>query len=242
MLVDRKFESEGVMPTPNVMPTVKKTTDYRPRGQRNLIKLPNKADDTSPESRIDEILRRKDQSPEQSSDKDRGRISSTNRECHLLPAEVRSARPFTLLVADDHPVVREGLVTIIERQSNMRVVAQASNGQEAVEQFLARRPDVGLLDLRMPVMNGVDAVVAICEKEPAAHLIILTSYQGQEDIYRALRAGAQGYLLKDAAAEELVESIHAVSVGRTWIPPVVGAKLAMRVTDRELTGREMEVL
>ncbi|MGC2552433.1 MAG: response regulator transcription factor, partial [Candidatus Sulfotelmatobacter sp.] len=147
-----------------------------------------------------------------------------------------------LMVADDHPVVREGLIAMIERQPNMRVVAQASNGQEAVDQFLARRPDVGLLDLRMPGMNGVDAVVAICEREPAARLIILTTYQGQEEIYRALRAGALGYLLKDAPAEELVESIHAVSAGRTWIPPAVGAKLAQRVTDRQLTAREMEVL
>src|SRR5260370_36999713 len=123
MLVDRKFESEGVMPTPNVMPTVKKTTDYRPRGQRNLIKLPNKADDTSPESRIDEILRRKDQSPEQSSDEDRGRMSSTNRECHLLPGEVRSALPCTRLGARDHAVVREGFVTIKAPQCNMLDVA-----------------------------------------------------------------------------------------------------------------------
>ena len=237
-----KLESEDVMPTISAMPTIKKTTDYRARGQRNLIKLSNRAEVPSPESRIDEILRSKEQLPEQSSDKHRGRISSTHREFHLLPTEIRSARPFTLLVADDHPVVRAGLVAIIERQSDMRVVAQASNGREAAEQFLARRPDVGLLDLRMPIMSGVDAVIAICDKEPAAHLIILTTYQGQEDIYRALRAGAQGYLLKDAAAEELVESIYSVSVGKTWIPPAVGAKLAMRVTDRELTGREMEVL
>ncbi|MGC2368617.1 MAG: response regulator transcription factor, partial [Candidatus Sulfotelmatobacter sp.] len=170
------------------------------------------------------------------------RIASIDPERRLLPAEIRSPDACTLMVADDHPVVREGLIAMIERQPNMRVVAQASNGQEAVDQFLARRPDVGLLDLRMPGMNGVDAVVAICEREPAARLIILTTYQGQEEIYRALRAGALGYLLKDAPAEELVESIHAVSAGRTWIPPAVGAKLAQRVTDRQLTAREMEVL
>jgi two-component system, NarL family, response regulator len=96
--------------------------------------------------------------------------------------------------------------------------------------------------LRMPVMNGIEAAAAICEKEPAARLIILTTYQGQEDIYRALRGGALGYLLKDAPAEELIESIRAVSLGKTSIPPAVGATLAKRLNDRELTAREMEVL
>jgi two-component system NarL family response regulator len=150
--------------------------------------------------------------------------------------------PITILVADDHPVVREGLVTMIERQSNLQVVAQAGNGREAVDRFLDRRADVGLLDLRMPVMNGVEAVIAIREQQPGARLLILTTYHGQEDIYRALRAGALGYLLKDAPAEELIESIRAVSVGKTWIPPTVGAMLAKRVTDRELTTREKQVL
>jgi two-component system, NarL family, response regulator len=155
---------------------------------------------------------------------------------------IRSTEPIKLLIADDHPVVREGLVAMIERQSNMRVVAQASNGREAVDKFMAHLPDVGILDLRMPVMNGIEAAAAICEKEPAARLIILTTYQGQEDIYRALRGGALGYLLKDAPAEELIESIRAVSLGKTSIPPAVGATLAKRLNDRELTAREMEVL
>jgi DNA-binding NarL/FixJ family response regulator len=131
---------------------------------------------------------------------------------------------------------------MIQRQPNMQVVAQASNGREAVDTFLNRRPDVGLMDLRMPVMNGVEAVIAICEKDPTAHLIILTTYQAQEDIYRALRAGALGYLLKDAPVEELVDSIRAVNSGKQWIPPAVGAMLAKRVTNRELTAREKEVL
>jgi two-component system NarL family response regulator len=229
----RKLESEGVMPT------IKKTTDYRPNGQRNL---PNRHV-TSPESRLNEFLRPKEHLPQGSSSrKAQASVGLAQPECDSLPTGMQVARRFTLLVADDHPVVREGLVAMLERQPDMRVVAQASNGRDAVEQFFARRPDVGLIDLRMPVMNGVDAVVTICEKEPAARLIILTTYQGQEDIYRALRAGALGYLLKDAPADELVESIHAVSMGKTWIPPAVGAKLAMRVTDRALTAREMEVL
>src|SRR5579862_2123596 len=225
------------------MPTFKKVSDYRPRGPRNLIKLPGKLAARLRESELSQILRRDERFAGKSSNgESQDRIPYVDPERRLLPAEIRPAEPCTLMVADDHPVVREGLIAMIERQPNMRVVAQASNGQEAVDQFLARRPDVGLLDLRMPGMNGVDAVVAICEREPAARLIILTTYQGQEEIYRALRAGALGYLLKDAPAEELVESIRAVSAGKTWIPPAVGAKLAQRVTDRQLTAREMEVL
>ncbi|HTU42532.1 MAG TPA: response regulator transcription factor [Candidatus Aquilonibacter sp.] len=225
------------------MPTLKKVSDYRPRGPRNLIELPGKLAGRLRESEVSQILRRDERfTGKAPNGESQGRTAPGETECRLLPAEIRTKEPCTLMVADDHPVVREGLVAMIERQPNMRVVAQASNGREAVDQFLTRRPDVGLLDLRMPGMNGVDAVVAICEREPEARLMILTTYQGQEEIYRALRAGALGYLLKDAPAEELVESIRAVSAGRTWIPPAVGAKLAQRVTDRQLTAREMEVL
>ena len=225
------------------MPTISKASDLRPRDARNLIKLPNRLAVRLRETEISQILHEDERfAVKPPNGESQTRISAGDPGCRLLPAEIRTAAPCTLMVADDHPVVREGLVAMIERQSNMRVVAQASNGREAVDQFIARRPDVGLLDLRMPGMNGVDAVIAICEKDPAARLIILTTYQGQEEIYRALRAGALGYLLKDAPAEELVESIRAVSSGRTWIPPAVGAKLAQRVTDRELTAREMEVL
>jgi len=225
------------------MPTLKKVIDYRPNGSRNLIKIPGKLGARFRESELSQILGKEGRPAGRSPDVESyaGR-DSTETDLSLLPAKIRPKEPCTLMVADDHPVVREGLIAMIERQPNMRVVAQASNGQEAVDQFLARRPDVGLLDLRMPGMNGVDAVVAICERDPKARLIILTTYQGQEEIYRALRAGALGYLLKDAPAEELVASIRAVSAGKTWIPPAVGAKLAQRVTDRQLTAREMEVL
>ena len=224
------------------MPT-NKARDYRPRSPRNLIKLPSKVVARFQESEINQILQRGLRlTGKPPYGENQAEIASLQPECGLLPAEIGPKEPCTLMVADDHPVVREGLVAMIERQSDMRVVAQASNGREAVDQFMARRTDVGILDLRMPGMNGVDAVIAICEKEPAARLIILTTYEGQEEIYRALRAGALGYLLKDAPAQELVESIHAVSSGRTWIPPAVGAKLAQRITDRELTAREMEVL
>jgi two-component system, NarL family, response regulator len=225
------------------MPTTKKASDYHQRGSQDSVKLSSRVAVSFREADIGHLLRKEEQFAEKSSNgKLLGNIVSTHQEYSLLPTEIRRTGTLALMVADDHPVVREGLITMIERQSDMRVVVQASNGREAVNKFLTLRPDVGLLDLRMPLMNGVDAVVAICEKEPAARLIILSTYQGQEDIYRALRAGASGYLLKDAPAEELVDSIHAVSSGKTWIPPAVGAMLAKRLADRELTTREMEVL
>ena len=148
----------------------------------------------------------------------------------------------TVLIADDHPVVREGLKTILQLQPNIRVVAEASDGRDAMEKFFAYRPDIALLDLRMPLMDGVETVVSICEKEPGARLAILTSFESEEEIYRALRAGAQGYVLKDAPAGDLIACIRAMSEGKTWIPPGIGAKLAKRVTGRELTTREMDVL
>jgi two-component system NarL family response regulator len=124
----------------------------------------------------------------------------------------------------------------------MRVVAEASNGMQAVEKFFSVHPDVGLLDLRMPGMDGIDAVATICERDPTARLVVLTSFGTEEDIYRALRAGAQGYLMKTAAREELIECFRAVGCGKTWIPPEVGARLARRVNDPQLTNREMDVL
>jgi two-component system NarL family response regulator len=163
-----------------------------------------------------------------------------------LPIEPKPAPdtslPLKILIADDHPVVREGLAALIGRRKDMTIVAQASNGSEAVEQFFACRPDIALLDLRMPVMDGIDAVATIYQKDPAARLVILTIHQNEEDIYRALQVGAQGYLSKSAPVEELVECIRAVVAGRTWVPPGVGAQLAKRVATRELTRREHDVL
>ncbi|MCU1257050.1 MAG: putative two-component system response regulator [Candidatus Angelobacter sp.] len=156
--------------------------------------------------------------------------------------ETPERKVLTVLIADDHPVVREGLAAIIQLQPDMRVIAEASNGQEAMEKFFLHHPDIVLLDLRMPLMDGVATVVAICEKQPGARLAILTSFESEEEIYRALRAGAQGYVLKDAPAADLIACIRAMNQGGTWIPPGVGAKLAKRVTGQELTTREMEVL
>jgi two-component system NarL family response regulator len=148
----------------------------------------------------------------------------------------------TILIADDHPVVREGLRTMIQLQPDMRVIAEASNGHEAMEKYFAHRPDIALLDLRMPLMGGVETVAGIYDKDPCARMAILTSFESEEEIYRALRAGAQGYVLKDAPVADLIACIRAMSEGRTWIPPGIGAKLAKRVTGQELTTREMEVL
>ncbi|HEX3741303.1 MAG TPA: response regulator transcription factor [Terriglobales bacterium] len=154
----------------------------------------------------------------------------------------RPAALLTILVADDHPMVREGLVSLINREPDMRVVAEAGNGREAIEQFVKHFPDVTLLDLRMSVVDGMSALVSICDKEPSARIAIVTSYELEEDIYRALRAGALGYILKDVTPEQLRECIHTVAEGRTWVPPQIGAKLARRVSDHELTHRETQVL
>jgi DNA-binding NarL/FixJ family response regulator len=160
----------------------------------------------------------------------------SSREVSQPPARLR------VLVADDHPVVREGLTAVINRQQDMHVIAQSANGREAVDTFVAECPDVGLIDLRMPGMDGIEAVIQICMKMDSPHLVILTTYPKEEDIYRALQAGAQGYLLKSASTGELVECIRTVANGNSWVPPTVGAKLANRVANRELTMREREVL
>jgi DNA-binding NarL/FixJ family response regulator len=149
---------------------------------------------------------------------------------------------YTVLIADDHPVVREGLATMINRRSDMRVVAEAATGREALEKFLAHSPDIALLELRLPIMDGVEVVMSICEKMPAARLVIFTTCKGEEDIYRAVKAGAYGYLLKDTPLNEVIECIRAVARGTRWIPPGVAAMLGKRVADRALTARELEVI
>jgi two-component system NarL family response regulator len=150
--------------------------------------------------------------------------------------------PIRILIADDHPIVREGLAMILERRDDMTVVAEAGNGQEAVDLFRAHRPDVILMDLNMPVMDGVTAITRIREEHPAARVIVLTTFDGDEDIYRGIQAGARAYLLKDAPRENLLEAIRAVHAGQTRIPPEVSAKLAERIRYPALTPRELEVL
>jgi two-component system, NarL family, response regulator len=153
-----------------------------------------------------------------------------------------TSKPIRVMVADDHPILREGLVALIDRQPDMRVVGQAGDGREAVDCFARLAPDIGVLDLRMPTLGGIEAIAAIRAVAPQARLVVLTSFASDEDIYQALRAGARGYLLKDASGEQLIECLREVHQGRTFIPPAIASKLAERVGTVELTTREREVL
>jgi DNA-binding NarL/FixJ family response regulator len=151
-------------------------------------------------------------------------------------------RRIRVLIADDHSVVREGLVSLIGRKPDMVVVGEAGNGREAVDLWKQNRPDVTLLDLRMPELDGVGVIKEIRAYDEAAHIIVLTTFDGDEDIYRAIKAGAKGYLLKDAAREALMDCIRKVHQGETCVPPALAAKLAERVSGETLSARETEVL
>ena len=152
------------------------------------------------------------------------------------------SKPIRILIADDHLVVRMGLRSMIDTQPDMTLIAEAANGREAVQLFREHRPDIALMDLRMPVVGGVQATIAIREEIPDARIIVLTTYDGDENIYRALRAGARAYLLKDIPREEFLDDIRAVYNGRYCIPPAVAARLAQRLPFSELSSRELEVL
>ena len=147
-----------------------------------------------------------------------------------------------VLIADDHPVVREGLAAMLNRRVDMLVVGEAADGAEAVALFRKTRPDVTLMDLRMPVMGGVAAMEAIHAEFPEARFIILTTFDGDEDVFRGLRAGARAYLLKDTPRAELLAAIRAVHGGQKHIPPAVAARLAEHLTMPALTERERDVL
>ena len=147
-----------------------------------------------------------------------------------------------VLIVDDHSIVRQGLATIINRDPEMTVIAQAEDGQQAIACFGEYQPDVTLMDLRMPQMGGVEAITAICAQFKPARIIVLTTYDGDEDIYRGLQAGAKGYLLKDTKPNELLNAIRMINRGQQYIPPEVGAKLVQRMSNPELSDRELEVL
>ena len=164
---------------------------------------------------------------------------NTNHGCGLAES---NRQPYRILIADEHPIVREGLAALINRRSDMKVIAEASSGREAVDQFAAQSPDLALLELKLPLMDGIETVKSICAKNPTARLVVFTTCLGEEDIYRAVKAGAFGYLLKDTSLPDLIECILAVAQGRRWIPAFVAAQLGKRVQDRELTSREMQTL
>jgi len=147
-----------------------------------------------------------------------------------------------IIVVDDQAVVRQGFVSLISTVADMRVIAQGTNGREAVALYREHRPDVVLMDLRMPEMGGVEAISAIRREFSDAKVIVLTTYDGDEDIYRSLQAGAQGYLLKDMFFDELESAIRAVHAGGRKIPGGVAERLAERMGGSNLTGRELEVL
>ena len=143
---------------------------------------------------------------------------------------------------DDHPLLREGIAAIINNQQDMEVIAQAANGQDAIQHFKKHQPDVTLMALRLPDMSGIDAMMAIRAEFPEARIILLTTFEGDVEIKRALEAGARGYLLKSMPPKELVEAIRQVHAGKKRIPPQLAAQLAEHMSDEALTTREIEVL
>jgi two-component system, NarL family, response regulator len=147
-----------------------------------------------------------------------------------------------ILLADDHAIVRNGVAQILNEERGMSVVAQAADGAEAVELFALHRPDVALVDLRMPKLEGVQVVEKIRDAFPDAAVVILTTYDTDNDIERALRAGAKAFLVKDVSPQELVACVRAVYAGRTWVSPKVAAKLVTHVTNVRITQRELAVL
>lgn len=152
------------------------------------------------------------------------------------------AEPIRVLIAEDHLIARVGVSTIVDTQTDMRVVAEAATGAEAVRLYEQHRPDVTLMDIRMPVMGGIEAMRTIRERAPQARFVALSTYSGDEEIRRALQAGASAYLTKDVLDDELVKTIRLVHAGRAYLPPAVAATLAAHATRPELTARELDVL
>jgi len=156
-----------------------------------------------------------------------------------MSADPKSIR---ILAVDDHPLVRQGISGLIAVQSDMSLVAEASNGRDAIQQFRAHRPDITLMDLQMPEMNGLDAIIAIRNEFPEARIVVLTTYTGDVQILRALKAGARAYLLKNLLHKELLETIRAVHAGKRTLSPEASFQLAEHLTDDALTPAEINVL
>jgi DNA-binding NarL/FixJ family response regulator len=147
-----------------------------------------------------------------------------------------------VLSVDDHPLLREGIAALVNGESDMKLIAEATNGQEAIEKFRLHRPDVTLMDLQMPALNGIDAIIGIRGEYPNARIIVLTTYAGDVQVLRALKAGARGYILKGHVRRELLDTIRAVHAGQKRIPPEVAAELAEHATEDQLSSREIDVL
>lgn len=152
------------------------------------------------------------------------------------------SQKISVMVVDDHPLIRVGIAAIVNARDDMTVVAQAGTGEEALELFRRNKPDVTLMDLRLPGIGGVEAIAAMRTTRPDARFIVVTTYDGDEDIHRALEAGAQGYIIKGMPYQTLVEAIHRVHLGKRFLPPPVANALASRMPDSDLSPREMEVL
>jgi DNA-binding NarL/FixJ family response regulator len=153
-----------------------------------------------------------------------------------------AADPIKVLTVDDHPLLREGIAAVIEGQPDMLLIGEATSGVEAIASFRALRPDVTLMDLQMPEMNGIEAIIAIRDEFPEARIVVLTTYNGDMQALRALKAGACGYLLKSMLRKDLLDTIRAVHAGRRRIPAEIATQIAEHASDDALTGREIEVL
>jgi DNA-binding NarL/FixJ family response regulator len=158
------------------------------------------------------------------------------------PKVVTDPSPIRVLTVDDHALIREGIAALIANQKDMRLVGEASNGREAIDQFRSHKPDVTLMDLQMPEMNGIDAIIAIRSEFPDARVIVLTTYAGDALCQRALQAGAQAYILKGNVRKDLLDTIRTVRAGKKLVHAEVAAELATHATDDALSEREIEVL
>jgi DNA-binding NarL/FixJ family response regulator len=156
--------------------------------------------------------------------------------------QITEKRPIRILAVDDHPLLREGLASAIAVAPDMKLVGEATSGREAIERFRQLRPDITLMDLRMEDMSGLEAIIAIRAEFPGARIIVLTTYEGDVQALRALKAGAVGYLLKSALRKELLDTVRAVYDGQRRIPPAIAAEIAEHVVDDALSDREIEIL
>jgi DNA-binding NarL/FixJ family response regulator len=153
-----------------------------------------------------------------------------------------STQPIRILTVDDHPLLREGIASLVGTEPDLAIIAEASSGREAIDQFRKHRPDITLMDLSMADMNGIEAITQILAEFSGAKIIVLTTYSGDAKVFRALKAGAQGYLLKGSLRKELLETIRAVHAGKRRISPEVASQVAEYATDDALTAREVDVL